>query len=175
MLFKYSSFIVLSLVLILVVTVAIAWTRHRPQRLPISDVSFPCVRLYSDHEWEGIDDATELESMPSGRYMNRRREPILIDSSFRILDMVNLKMKGSELGLLMRGPGRVPIAFDLMPQPQQSQTRARSLLVDAMISHQARTATEIDPIVPPDASLSSILSIVRSAAVSAAEDEALSQ
>jgi hypothetical protein len=117
--------------------------------------------LYDNQAWEGIETLPELESMPSGRYMNRRSDPLLIDAQFRILEMTNLKASGSELSLLLSGPRRIHVTFELKLQSNQSETRAKSLLLERVVNDQAEGAAEVRNQLRSQPSLAEMLKLLR--------------
>jgi len=115
------------------------WMRRSARRVLTPDrLRYPCLRIYDGSIWERIDNEAELRSTPRNYDMNRKDDPLLIDSEFRVATMSKLKMKGSELGLLLTGPRPIEIEFDLEFRPEFSVSQARSL-VDQLIQQAAPT------------------------------------
>lgn len=93
---------------------------------------YPCLRIIDGSVWDSIDGLKDLGQISSNRFMNRREDPIVIDSEFRVFAMSNLKMQGSELGLLITGPRQVDVEFELIVRHDQSADDAKAMLVDLL-------------------------------------------
>jgi hypothetical protein len=119
-------FVVISLALALLVG---AWLlRTRSLALTPDKLRYPCLRIYDGRIWERIANEAELRSTPSNYYMNRKDDPLLIDSEFRVATLSKLKMVGSELGLLVTGPRPIEIEFEIEIRPDISAQQARGLV-----------------------------------------------
>lgn len=106
-----------------------AWLlRTRPLVLTPDKLRYPCLRIYDGRIWERIANEAELRSTPSNYYMNRKDDPLLIDSDFRAATLSKLKMLGSELGLLVTGPRPIEIEFEIAIRPDISAQQARALV-----------------------------------------------
>ncbi|MFO0906440.1 MAG: hypothetical protein U0939_25770 [Pirellulales bacterium] len=102
----------------------------RPRTL--NDVALPCVRITEGTGWELLQERSQLSTMSSGRYLQRRGEPILIDAQLRLYETSNVTMKQSALGLMFTGPKMLDLTYDLHERTDRTPDDARSLLVDAI-------------------------------------------
>ena len=103
---------------------------NRPASL--SDIRFPAVLIHDGTTWKVVEGAGELETMPSQWYLNRRDDPVLIDSNFAQFILADLRMRGSELGLLISGPRPIQVSFRLTRDTAQSPQATRAQLIECL-------------------------------------------
>lgn len=129
----------------------------------IHDVFYPSVLIHDGRTLQIIVRPEELESMPSNLYMNRTNDPILIDSRFIVFELSKLKMRGSELGLVLTGPKQVDVSFDLkIVHPEHSIDISKKMIVGALRKYDdSPKATEIYERMEKQDSLRAIIQAVR--------------
>jgi hypothetical protein len=158
-----SKWLPASLVVAVVCAVlAGAWFR-RPTRLILTPerLRYPCLRIYDGINWEQINNETDLRSTPSNYYMNRKDDPLLIDSEFRVATMSKLKLQGSELGLLLTGPRPIQVDFELVLRSEISIAQARSLVDDLIHRIEPMPSHELSQANHSTASLAELIELLQ--------------
>lgn len=100
----------------------------QPAPVTADSLSYPCLRIIDGHSWERIDRPEDLDQINSNRFINRREDPLVVDSSFRVFEMTEFSMKASGLGLMLTGPRRVEVSYKLILRPDSSVEHARSMV-----------------------------------------------
>lgn len=126
------------LLLVIIVGLGLSWTEiirvvapglYRPP-LQSHDLSYPILRIHDKRTIEIVANEDALATMSSDDYMNRKADPILIDSNFTIVQQSNLKMVGSEVTLMVTGPRSIQVQFQLVTQPQSGdKEHAKGMLL----------------------------------------------
>jgi hypothetical protein len=119
--------------IVLLVAAVLLWLRFNSRRQwTPGDLAYPCLRVHDGRSWELISSEAELKLLGSGFYMNRRQDPLLVDSQLRVFEMSKLTMNGSELSLMVTGPRTIQVQFDLIPAAGNSSQRAKQLVEELL-------------------------------------------
>mgnify|MGYP003345266489 CR=1 FL=1 len=96
---KIIVLVVVAVVVLGSVCVVILWgSRWRQAAVVTADsLNYPCLRIIDGHAWERIDRPGDLDQINSNRSMNRREDPLVVDSSFRVFEMTEFTMKASAI------------------------------------------------------------------------------
>jgi hypothetical protein len=133
---KIILLIVVAVVVLGSVCVVILWGSRWRQAAPVpaDSLSYPCLRIIDGHAWERIDRPGDLDQINSNRFMNRREDPLVVDSSFRVFEMTEFNMKASGLGLMFTGPRRVDVSYKLILRPDKTVEHAESMVAELLKS-----------------------------------------
>ena len=120
-------------VLVAILLAAVWLTARRARRpIPLEEIALPCVRLTEGTGWDVLRTREDLNKISSGRYLNRKSDPILIDAKFRVFETTQVHMKQSGLGLMFSGPRQLDITFQAYERPNCTTSHAKELLVVGM-------------------------------------------
>jgi hypothetical protein len=155
----FSRTTLVFIVVVLAILACVLLRRPTSKILSPDRLSYPCLRIYDGSLWEKIENETQLRTTPSGYYMNRKDDPLLIDSEFRVMTLSKLKMRGSEMGLLLTGPRPIEIEFELMLRPENSVPQAK-MLVWNLIQKYEQTLTQSDS-TQSDSSLTELIDLLQ--------------
>jgi hypothetical protein len=116
------------------------WIRNgKPVFIAANKLSYPCLRIIDGKIWDRIDSSQGLHQISSNRFMNRREDPLVIDSKFNVFEMSQLKMRGSTLGLLITGPRQVEVEFELIVRRDKSIQDAKEMAISLVLTEPALT------------------------------------
>lgn len=78
-----------------------------------NELFYPGLLMHDDVRVEIISKPEDLETMSSDWYLNRKEDPVFLDSRLNSYRLTKLSMKGSELSLMVTGPRRIGVTFEL--------------------------------------------------------------
>ncbi len=122
-------------------------------------LNYPCLRIIDGSDWERIDSSRDLNVMPSNRFMNRKDDPLVIDSEFRVFEMSQLKMKESTLGLMITGPKPIQVEFELIARSDKSIDNAKEMITK-VLSQEPSFSDEWRQAIPAARSLEAFLELL---------------
>ncbi|MCA9193361.1 MAG: hypothetical protein KDB03_16430 [Planctomycetales bacterium] len=129
------------------------------RKVAITDLSYPCVRIFDDETWAIVHRADDLSTMYSDQYMHRASDPLVVDSNFHIYEMTQLKMKGLETSLLLTGARNIDVTFSLAYK-QSSEAEVRKLLYESLVQTDEDSNSELWTLFYSQTPLSEILKVV---------------
>ncbi len=136
------------------------WIRNgKPISIAANKLSYPCLRIIDGKIWDRIDSSRGLNQISSNRFMNRRQDPLIIDSKFNVFEMSQLKMRGSTLGLLVTGPRQVEVEFELIVRRDKSIQDAKEMAISLVLPEPALTDASKE-LISKDPSLRQIIELL---------------
>jgi hypothetical protein len=112
----------------------VAWRKRLPWKF------YTCSALIIDGSvWDRIDSLQDLNHLSSNRFMNRKEDPLIIDSEFSVFEMSQLKMRGSTLGLIFTGPRPIKVEFELKIRRDRSIPDAKEMVMALLPDNPAPT------------------------------------
>ena len=91
--------------------------------------------------------------------MNRKDDPLVIDSEFRVFEMSQLKMKESTLGLMITGPKPIQVEFELIARSDKSIDNAKEMITK-VLSQEPSFSDEWRQAIPAARSLEAFLELL---------------
>jgi hypothetical protein len=155
-----ASLLLLAMAIIAATYAGWVWLRRgNPTSIRPDELNYPCLRIIDGTNWERIDNVEDLQHIGSDRFMNRKEDPLIIDSEFHVCEMSRLNMKSSPLSLLVTGPRRVELDFELINRSEKTTQDAKAIMT-ALLSHKQRLADNSTDLLPTAASMSDFLELL---------------